>query len=128
VSDQRGEFHNCPEIRRELTHCCANPRRRTHVFRKDIPTEWQPWSVNNPETIVDGFPEGLPFTDESAWRFIEALLSSGWPMGEKALDEPPGQLAYELIVPIGNRELYIKLMPWKGGVYGRSFHWSTRRP
>ena len=45
---------------------------------------------------------------------------------EVVLRQPPGKRAYEMIVKLGGRELYIKLELGSGKIFGRSFHWSKK--
>lgn len=123
--DEPGVF-NYPDIRRQLAWACETPSSRTHVWRPNIPTEWQPNTVINPETKSHDFPSGIPFSEDAAWRFVAALLRQGWPLERKNLDHPPNTVGYEMKVLISERVLYIKVALWKGGVYGRSFHLSTR--
>lgn len=76
----------------------------------------------NPET-------GLPFTDESAWRFIATLLRDGHEVEEMILDVPPGKTAWVLKVELETHKprLYVKLhLGANGKVFGRSFHYSDR--
>lgn len=119
-----------PALRAQLARACRKPQLRTHAFEPDIPTEWEPTTIVNPATICEGFPHGLPFTEAAAWEFIAALLEGGWPVKAVTLRHPPGKTGYEMVVPIPvvGRDLYIKVMPWRGGgIYARSFHWSNRK-
>ena len=110
------------DVRRQMARAARSKKLRTHDWTRDIPTEWNPTSVANPET-------GLPFTEVSAWNFVAVLLEGGYPIEEVLLRKPPGIVGYVMCVPLepGKSDLYIKLHPHKGGmVYGRSFHYSIR--
>lgn len=120
-----GEPPHIAAVRKTLAAACLDRKRRTHEWTPQIPTEWQPEDVTNPFTIGDGLT-GVPFTPESAWRFVHSLLEQGVPLQEVDLEKPPNRKGYVMQVPLGGRMLYIKLMPWSNGVYGRSFHWSDR--
>jgi hypothetical protein len=110
------------DIRRQLVRAARAKHLRTHEWTRDIPTDWNPTSVRNPET-------GLVFTEVSAWDFVANLIEMGHPLQEVELDKPPCATGYVMLVPLepGKPDLYIKVHPYGGGrVYGRSFHYSTR--
>jgi hypothetical protein len=68
----------------------------------------------------------MSFAPREAWYFICECLDSGAPIREVELRQPPGAVAYELIVSLGDRQLYIKLQLTGDRVLGRSFHYSTK--
>ena len=111
-------------LRHELAGMCEKKDKRRHHFSRSMPNEWQPTTINDPSTICVEFPKGIAFSDESAWRFIAEQLRSGVALEEVALDKPAGKKGYAFTVEILNRRLYVKIMPDRGMVYGRSFHWS----
>ena len=84
------------------------------------PTEWRPNTVTNPQA-------GQPFTDTGAWEFVADILDAGHPITPVVLENPPGKVAYELVVSMGDSELYVKLELGSGRVIGRSFHYSEDR-
>lgn len=105
-------------IRHQLAILCRRKKARTSAWSTDRPTEWRPNSVVNPE-------DSQPFTDPGAWEFVADLLEAGTPMNEVELQNPRGKKAYEMIVDVGGRDVYIKLQMGAGKVIGRSFHYST---
>lgn len=104
-------------IRREAAILARRRRARTTEFRRDSPCDWRPMTVMNPE-------DGQPFTSESAWMFIADLLDAGHPMECVELQQPAGKPGYVLIVPEGERQIYIKFDMGSGKINGRSFHYS----
>ena len=85
-----------------------------------MPCRWHPTTVTNPEV-------GIPFTDITAWHYIATLAEDGCKLKEIVLDQPSGDKAYVISVPLeANRpELYIKIQLKNGNIFGRSFHYST---
>jgi hypothetical protein len=106
-------------IRHQLGLLCRRKGARTSAWTAEKPTQWQPNSVINPQ-------DGQPFTDAGAWEFVADHLDSGHPITPVVLENPPGKVAYELVVSIGDSELYVKLELGSGRVIGRSFHYSER--
>ncbi|GIW90630.1 MAG: hypothetical protein KatS3mg109_1062 [Pirellulaceae bacterium] len=84
------------------------------------PRDWRPGSVLDPKT-------GKPFTEAAAWEFIaEVLETTDVALEAVEMREPGsgGKTGYVLLVPTGERRLYIKLQLGAGRVIGRSFHYS----
>ena len=109
------------EVRRELARMARRKELRIVQWTRVRPCEWRPMEVINPES-------GLPFTEVRAWEYIAELLHAGHPLEEVALDQPPGEVGYVLIVTLDPEvsALYIKLQFLHGRVLGRSFHYSDR--
>jgi hypothetical protein len=108
------------EVRRQLCALCRRKRTRTTEWTSTQPTQWQPGTVTNP---IDD----QPFTDSGAWELVADLLDANHPIERVELDQPPGKIGYVLVVPIGGRQLYVKLQLGSGKVIGRSFHYSDMR-
>lgn len=107
-----------PETRRQLAQFASQRGKR----RLDQPRKWQPYAVMNPAT-------GTLFSEPGAWDFIaDCLADQAIPLVEEPQDDPPGCVAYVMVVPIstvGDR-LYIKLRLGHGFILGRSFHYAER--
>jgi hypothetical protein len=108
------------EIRHQLEILCRKKRARTSAWTPDRPTDWRPNSVINPEDCQ-------PFTDCGAWEFVADCLSRGILLEPIELDLPTGKTGYVMTIPLGDRDLYVKLQLGAGKVIGRSFHYSNRR-
>lgn len=109
------------EVRRELARLARRKDLRIVQWTRVRPCEWRPTEVINPGS-------GLPFTDVRAWEYIADLLDAGQPLEEVMLDQPPGEVAYVMIVILEPYvpALYIKVQFVRGRVLGRSFHYSDR--
>lgn len=108
-------------IRLELARLARTRRKRFNQWSSEIPCEWNPFQVINPET-------GIPFGDASAWHFIANLLETDHPFQKVNLRVPPGAIAYETEVSLAPDlpKLYIKVQSRNGRILGRSFHISVR--
>lgn len=106
------------KIRRQLVVLCQRKKARTSEWSINCPTEWQPTAVTDPQS-------GSPFTDAGAWEFVAEKLEDGSELEQVLLEKPPGSTGYVLKVPLGDRQLYVKLQLGAGKVIGRSFHYST---
>ena len=94
-------------------------RSNRRVVPRDMPTEWRPTEVVNPESK-------MPFTPAGAWHLVADKLEEGHPVEEVRLRNPSGKTGYVLKVDVGQgRRIYIKLQFGNGYVIGRSFHYST---
>ena len=114
------------EKRRLMARLAGSKYARTTQFTSEIPVKWSPIKIENPAT-------GLAFTEASAWRLIEQLLlddtlKEGAKLRQTVLEKPPGVRALELLHDVDGAGpfIYIKVHLWKGKVYGRSFHSSTK--
>lgn len=105
-------------IRHQLVVLCQRKKARTSEWSIHCPTEWQPTTVIDPQS-------GLPFTDAGAWEFVAESLENGLELETVQLEKPPGSIGYVLKIPVGDRQLYVKLQLGAGKVVGRSFHYST---
>ena len=87
------------------------------------PVDWRPVSVTHPDPNVN-----MAFTDKSCWYFIEQLLLDRHPIEVIALEKPPGEKGYVMLVETqpGSPDIYIKLQIGKDKLIGRSFHYSYR--
>jgi len=87
-----------------------------------MPCHWQPTTVTNPLT-------GIPFTDISAWHYIAELAEAGHKIETITLEQPEGETAHVMSVPIGTNmpDLYIKVQLKRAKIWGRSFHHSTEK-
>lgn len=85
-----------------------------------MPCDWQPTTIINPSV-------GIPFTDISAWHYIAELVEAGHKIEQITLDQPKGETACVMSVPVGANtpHLYIKVQLKRGKIWGRSFHYST---
>lgn len=72
---------------------------------------------------------GIPFTDTSAWQYIAELAEAGHQLEQITLEQPKGDTAYVMSVPLGATvpALYIKVQLKRGKIWGRSFHYSTEK-
>jgi hypothetical protein len=109
------------EARAQLSKLARRKELRISRWTKERPCEWRPYEVESPET-------GLPFTEVRAWEFIAELLESGHPLREVQLEQPPGEIGYEMLVDLkaGQPKLYIKVQFLGRFILGRSFHYSDR--
>jgi hypothetical protein len=93
-------------------------RSNRRVVPRDMPTEWRPTEVVNPESR-------MPFTPGGAWHLIADKLEEGHPFEEVELRNPSGKAGYVLKIDSGEgQKIYIKLQFGNGCVIGRSFHYS----
>jgi hypothetical protein len=106
------------KIRHQLVVLCQRKKARTSEWSVNCPTEWQPTTVIDPQS-------SLPFTDAGAWEFVADQLENGAEIESLQLEKPPGSTGYVLKIPLGNKQLYVKLQLGAGKVIGRSFHYST---
>lgn len=110
------------EVRELIASRCCSRRTRLTAFSREMPTDWRPTSLRNPER-----PDEY-FTDDSAWEFIAKHLREGRPIEAIVLEQPAGKVGYVLKVPgcppVG--VIYIKLQLGADLVIGRSFHQSVR--
>ena len=58
------------DIRHQLVTLARRPRSRITAFRQELPTDWRPGTVNNPEN-------DLGFSDAGAWELIASKLEKG---------------------------------------------------
>ena len=114
-SEQLGD--DFESIRRQLAVLCQRKKARTSEWSIRCPTEWQPTTVIDPQS-------GSPFTDAAAWEFVAEKLGNDWELESVQLEKPPGSTGYVLKIPLGDRQLYVKLQLGAGKVIGRSFHYS----
>ena len=86
----------------------------------DDPNDWRPYEVNNPRE------PGEQFNHDTAWALIVELLSCEHPIRERPQNQPPGAVAYEMIICLeGGWDVYIKIRAGKRGrIFGRSFHYA----
>ena len=108
-------------LRTELAMMARRRDLRINIWSKEMPSEWNPTQVLNPET-------DMPFTDSSAWDLIADLLEANHPFCEVKLRQPPGQIGYEATIALRHDlpTLYIKIQKKSGKIIGRSFHNSLR--
>ncbi len=107
-------------VRHQLVLLARRKRARVVEWSRDRPSDWRPQQIRDPAT-------GDFFTDAGAWHFIADLLESGHPIEEVSLRQPPGKLAYVMLVEStpGQPRIYIKLQLGSGSVIARSFHYSA---
>jgi hypothetical protein len=69
---------------------------------------------------------GQPFTKAGAWAFIAHVLEERHdiPIEPVILEHPAGSTGYAMLIPLGERVVYIKLQLGAGQIIGRSFHYS----
>jgi len=108
------------DVRRELAKRARRKDLRISLWTRERPCEWRPFEVENPGS-------GLPFTEVRAWEYIAELLESDQLVVEVRLQQPPGEIGYEMVVELGNGlpGLYIKVQLLGGRILGRSFHYSN---
>lgn len=108
------------ENRRQLARL-ARQKSKRRVPRTELPCEWRPGSVINPE-------DGQPFTDAGAWELIAQLLEDTEVQSVEitTLDHPLGKIGYVMKRDWPTGEvLYIKVHYGHGpSILGRSFHYS----
>jgi hypothetical protein len=108
-------------VRSELSRLAKRRQDRITEWSREMPTEWTPGKVINPE--VD-----MPFTEAGAWHFVGELLDAGHPIQEVSLRHSHGEVAYVMRVDLkpGTPRLYVKLQLKGARICGRSFHYSDR--
>jgi len=107
--------------RHELVILARRSSARVTEFRRDLPSDWRPGQVRNPEGAFDAC-----FTEASAWEFIASKLEAGHPVEILELQTPLGAKGYVMKIDIeaGAPRLYVKLQLGSGKIIGRSFHYS----
>jgi hypothetical protein len=115
------ERDDLASVRSELSRLAKRKQDRITEWSRQMPTEWTPGKVVNPE--VD-----MPFTEAGAWHFVAHLLDTGHPIQEVSLRQSHSEVAFVMLVDLkpGAPKLYIKLQLKSGKVCGRSFHYSDR--
>jgi len=110
------------EARTALLALARKPKQRIVEFTPEMPTEWCPTQVRNPDPEASG----QVFTPSSAWDFIIERLEAGEHIEEVTLKKPPGRTGYVMTIDIGRDVplLYVKLQLGSGTIIGRSFHYS----
>ena len=106
------------DLRKRLADFARRRERRVvGPFSKDLPCDWRPQNILNPES-------GMPFTDASAWELIAERLENGHPVRQQTLEKPPGAQAVVLEVDLGPTQaiLFVKIQIGAERVIGRSFH------
>jgi hypothetical protein len=109
-------------VRRECIQLAKSRHCRRTDWSPQVPCEWKPQTVWNPSTEMF-------FTDAGAWDYIIELLESGLQFSEvQNMRKPPGTVGYEVVTKLAPNlpDLYIKIQVYKGRIWGRSFHNSTR--
>ncbi len=106
------------QIRKQLL-ALLKQRKRFTKWSEENPIDWRPTQVTHP--LIE-----MPFTPNSAWKFIEEKLEEGHPLQEVILENPPGKKGYVMKIDLGGnqRKLYVKLQLGSMAVIGRSFHYS----
>jgi hypothetical protein len=108
------------DIRRQAAILARRKRAREVKFTAESPCDWRPQDVINPE-------DGTPFTRDGAWNFLaDRLEDSQQTVQWVELTHPPGKKACVLLVPLGEKVVYIKFQLGAGKVRARSFHYSTQ--
>src|SRR5438128_2525080 len=85
VAEQEKE--DLASIRSELSRLAKRRQDRITEWSRQMPTEWTPGKVTNPE--VD-----MPFTDAGAWLFVAQLLDAGHPIQQVTLRQSRSEAAY----------------------------------
>jgi len=106
-------------VRHQLALLARRKRARVVGWARQWPSDWRPTQVINPAN-------GRPFTPAGAWEYLATVLAERLdiPLQEVELEIPPGAKAYVLLIPLGDRTLYVKLQLGSGQIIGRSFHYS----
>jgi hypothetical protein len=115
-------YLNDSDLCLEIAQMCRDPNRRiVGQWEQRHPSRWWPNTVRNART-------GENFTEGEAWEQIATLIEEGHALRITELTMPPGNEAFELIVPTNGADLYIKiaLSKTKKRVIGRSFHYSDK--
>ena len=115
------EKDDLASIRSELSRLAKRRQDRITQWSRQMPTEWTPGKVTNPE--VD-----MPFTEAGAWLFVAHLLDTGHPIQQVTLRQSRSDVAYVMLVDLKPEtpKLYIKVQLKGGKICGRSFHYSDR--
>jgi len=115
------ERDDLASVRSELSRLAKRKQDRITEWSRQMPTEWTPGKVVNPE--VD-----MPFTEAGAWHFVAHLLDTGHPIQQVTLRQSHSEVAYVMLVDLkpGTPKLYVKLQLKGGKICGRSFHYSDR--
>ena len=110
-------------IRRQYAVLARSRRTRINNFTKDLPIDWRPGQVRNPEAEGEF---NTHFTEASAWELIASKLEQGHPVEAVELHTPPGAKGYVMKVDIepGYPQLYVKLQFGPRKIICRSFHYS----
>src|SRR4051812_25128221 len=92
------------DLRHRLAELARNKKTRVSAWSAEMPTDWRPESVLNPES-------GFPFTGPGAWAFVVECLAGSCPMETISLTKPPNTEAYVLKQPgyRGRPAIYIKV-------------------
>jgi hypothetical protein len=108
-------------VRSELSRLAKRKEDRITEWSRQVPTEWTPGKVVNPE--VD-----MTFTEAGSWQFVAELLDTGHPIQQIVLRQSRSEVAYVMLIDLkpGMPKLYIKLQLKGGKICGRSFHYSDR--
>ncbi len=110
-------------IRKQLVILARRSKSRITTFSKEMPVDWRPSQVRNPDGVLD-----THFTDASAWELIATLIEKGHPIEQVKLHKPRGAKGYVMKIDLGadQAQLYVKLQLGSGKIIGRSFHYSKR--
>ena len=106
------------EIRKQIALLCRRGRSRRLAL--NVPCDWHPTTVFNERT-------GMQYTDAEAFETIgDAIANPLIEVTVVSLRQPPGQIAYEMLIPqrAGCAPIYAKVQLGPGKVLGRSFHYS----
>lgn len=104
------------KLRKKLTELIRN-RKYFVAFGQERPTRWWFGKVIDPRNSDY-------FTIEGSWDFIAQILEEGYPIKEKDLDKPSGEIGYVLLYDASEGQIYIKFELCEDAVIGRSFHYS----
>jgi hypothetical protein len=116
------ERDDLASVRSELSRLAKRKQDRITEWSRQMPTEWTPGKVVNPE--VD-----MPFTEAGAWDLVARLLDAGHPIQQVSLRQAcSAETGYVILVDLkpGMPKLYVKLQLKHGKICGRSFHYSDR--
>ncbi len=67
------------------------------------------------------------FDDIGAWHYIAELAEGGHAIEVIALEKPAGKEGCVMTIELPSGQLYIKVQLNGNAIYGRSFHYSTKR-
>jgi hypothetical protein len=107
-------------VRKEMARLAKHRATRRAQFTRERPVRWTPSDVIDPRT-------GEGFTSDAAWDLVAELLENGHPIRPIKLRKPSGKSGYVMKTKLRpeDPDLYIKVEPGGGCVFGRSFHYDN---
>ncbi|MCY4151136.1 MAG: hypothetical protein OXE94_02730 [Aestuariivita sp.] len=108
-------------VRKELSILARRTKPGITTFSKEMPTDWRPDRVTNPNGVLD-----THFTEASAREFIATMPENVHSIEEVKLRKPRGSKGYVMKIDLdpSQKQLYVKLRLGSGKIFGCSFPYS----